>query len=455
MNTLYPFKFLVGSTLLLLSAIGSAYAGPQIQHWTTENGTRVYFVENHALPMIDLRIDFAAGTVYDPAGKNGVAGATRGLLDTGTKDLDEQQIAERIADIGARFGGGVDDDRSGFTVRTLSNPAERDAAVALAARLLAYPTFPAEIVERERNRSLAALRESLTRPGVLAGRRFNSAIYGDHPYGRNNEIDALKTITREDLLAFHRRYYTANNASLTIVGDLKRSEAEKIALELTRNLPDGSAPASLTQPLQPAKLTEHIAHPSAQAHMLAGMPGLSREDPDYYPLLVGNYVLGGGGFVSRLTKEIREKRGFAYSVYSYFAPRKVAGPFTISLQTRGSQVDDAVRVVREVLAQFIAEGPNDEELAAARDNLINGFGLRLDSNSKILDHVAIIGFYQLPLDWLDSYTTHIAAVTAGQVRDAFQRRIQPEHLVVITAGGDSDRASPRKEGVSQAAESVN
>ncbi len=439
MKTFRTLKSLLGSTLLIAASLGYAHAGPHIQHWNTANGTRVYFVESNALPLIDLRIDFTAGSAYDPADKAGLAGMTRGLLDTGASGLSEQQIAEQIADSGARFGGGTDNDRSGFTVRTLSSSAERDTAIALAARLLAHPTFPPEILERERARSIAALREAMTRPGFLAEQRFNSAIYGSHPYGSDADIASLTAISRDDLLSFHQRFYTAGNATVTIVGDVSRSDAEAIALALTRELPAGSPPPALPQPVQPQQRVEHISNPSAQTHILAGMPGMSREDPDYYPLLVGNYILGGGGFVSRLTSEIREKRGFAYSVYSYFAPYRVAGPFQISLQTRGDQADEAVKVMRQVLAEFVAAGPTAEELKAARDNLINGFGLRLDANSKILDYVAMIGFYGLPLDWLDTYTQHVAAVTAAQIRDAFSRRVRPEHLVVITAGGDNSQ----------------
>ena len=169
---------------------------------------------------------------------------------------------------------------------------------------------------------------------------------------------------------------------------------------------------------------------------------MAREDADYFPLLVGNYVLGGGGFVSRLTKEVREKRGFAYSIYSYFAPQQVAGPFQIGLQTRGSQTEEALAVVRDTLVGFITEGPTAAELQAAKDNLINGFGLRLDSNAKILDYVAMIGFYRLPLDWLDSYPRQVAAVSVEQVRDAFARRIRGEQLVTVIAGGDGDHAAP-------------
>lgn len=425
---------------VVVAAAGSAGAAPEIEHWQAETGARVYFVESRALPLVDIRIDFAAGSAYDPQGREGLAAMTRALLDTGTEGLNEQEISEAIADTGAQLGGSTDRDQTGLTVRTLSSEGERNAAVALATRLLARPTFPEEAFERERTRSIAGLREALTRPATLAARSFNAAIYGTHPYGANTTVESLERISRDDLFAFHRDHYVAANATVTIVGDMGRDDAVRIAEELTQGLPAGQSPAPLMQPDMPSRSIERIAHPSAQAHVLVGMPGLSREDPDYYPLLVGNYILGGGGFVSRLTREVRERRGYAYSVYSYFHPHRVAGPFQIGLQTRGSQTDEALAVVESVLSDFIAAGPTAEELKAAQDNIINGFGLRLDSNSKILDHIAMIGFYGLPLDWLETYPRHIKSVTAQAVRDAFARRIRPENLAIVIAGGDGDGA---------------
>lgn len=432
------FSAMFATTLAATST--TTLAGPRIEHWTLESGTHVYFVESRSLPLLDVQIDFAVGSAHEPPDKAGLAALTRSLLDIGTEGMNEQEISEAIADTGAQLGGGIDNDRSSLSVRTLSSAAERDAAIALAARLIAAPTFPTEAVERERGRSMAGLREALTRPATLASQRFNSAIYGDHPYSRTTTLESLQGISRADLVAFHRDHYSAGNATVTVVGDASRADADVIARALTRALPAGDPPLALQPPGLPTRSTERIPHPSAQAHIVIGMPVLSRSDPDYYPLLVGNYVLGGGGFVSRLTREVREQRGFAYSVHSSFQPMQVAGPFQIGLQTRGSQADAALTVVDEVLQGFIAEGPSEAELSAARNNFINGFGLRLDSNRKILEYVAMIGFYRLPLDWLDAYPGHVARVTAEQVRDAFARRVKPEHLVTVIAGGDGDSA---------------
>ncbi|MBR0568271.1 insulinase family protein [Azoarcus sp. L1K30] len=435
-STHLPPKFALAAGLFMLSI--AAHAGPHIEQWTASTGARVQFVESRALPLVDIQIDFTAGSAVEPGDKTGLAALTRGLLDAGAGTMDEQAISDRTADIGAQIGGSTDNDRSNLSIRSLSSATELDAAVDLAATLLSAPTFPQAVLDRERERAIAGLREALTKPDRLASRRFNEIVYSGHPYGRNTTADTLASITREDLVTFHRDYYAASHASVSIVGDIDRADAERIAVRLTSQLPQGVDLPHLTAPALPTAQTVHIPHPSAQAHILIGQPGMAREDADYFPLLVGNYLLGGGGFVSRLTREVREKRGFAYSVYSYFAPQKVAGPFEIGLQTRGSQSAEALKVVNDTLAAFIAEGPSMRELQAAKDNLVNGFGLRLDSNRKILDYVAMIGFYRLPLDWLDRYPQAVAAVTVDQVRDAFARRISPAHMVTVIAGGDGD-----------------
>ena len=192
----------------------------------------------------------------------------------------------------------------------------------------------------------------------------------------------------------------------------------------------------LPAPAPTTARTLRILHPSAQAHILVGQPGMAREDADYFPLLVGNYVLGGGGFVSRLTAEVREKRVLP-GVRSALSPQVAGLPDRPA--TRGSQAEEALAVVQGD-ARGLRRRPQRRGLQAAKDNLINGFGLRLDSNAKLLDYVSMIGFYRLPLDWLERYPQQVAAVDVAAVRAAWQRRIRPEQLVtVIAGGGDGDR----------------
>ena len=422
----------------LLASLTStlALAGVKIEHWTAPSGAKVYFVETRVLPILDVQIDFSAGGAYVPAAKAGLAGLTQGLLEAGAADLDEEQIAGRLVDIGARLGGGADSDRASVSLRTLTAAKERDAALGLMRAVLSAPTFPQSVLEREKGRTIASIREAETRPDAIAGKRFAAAIYPDHSYGASPSVDSVGTITREDLVAFHRQHYGAQGAIVSIIGDVSRAEAEAIAQRLTEALPAGGGNLVPPAVKKPLRGTIKIAHPAAQSHIHIGLPAIRRSDPDYFPLLVGNYTLGGGGFVSRLMKEVREKRGYAYSVYSYFAPRKLEGPFEIGLQTKREQVPDALKVVDEVLTDYIAKGPTPKELAAAKKNMVDGLALRMDSNAKLLGYLSAIGFYGLPLTYLDDFPAKVKAVTAEQVKAAFARHVKAENLVTVIVAAD-------------------
>jgi zinc protease len=424
------------SVLCLCLAAQTAGAGPKIDQWLATSGARIFFVENHSLPILDVQVDFAAGTAYDPPGKAGLAGLTQGLLDMGVQAMDETQIANRLADLGALLSGGVDMDRASVSLRTLSSDDKRIPALDVLRSVLSSPQFPAEVLAREKARTVAALKEALTRPDAIASKAFWAAMYPTHPYGRQAAPESVNALQRADLEAFYRSHYTAPRAVVTIVGDLSRAQAEALAEQLTSGMPTGSGVAAPAAAQLPATAEQHIAHPAAQAHVLIGMPALKRGDPDFFPLVVGNYTLGGGGFVSRLMKEVRDKRGFAYSVHSYFLPLAQSGPFQIGLQTKKAQAKDALKVTREVLAGFLAAAPSATELQAAKQNLVGSFPLRLDSNRKILDNVAVIGFYGLPLDYLDRYTENVEKVTAAEIKAAFDRHVKPENMVTIVVAGE-------------------
>ncbi len=434
MNAKNFLRWMTAACVVLVSQW--AAAGPKIEHWTAPSGARVFFVENHALPMLDVQVDFAAGASRDPEAKSGLASLTHALLDMGVEGMDENRIASRLADVGAQISGGVDKDRASISLRTLSMSDKRETALDIFRSVLTAPKFPADVFEREKARKVAALRESLTRPDTIASRAFWSASYPAHAYGRSATPESLEAIRRDDLEAFYRGNYSASGAVVTIVGDLTRSEAEAVARRLTAGLPGGIVPPSAEAPRLPVGGEQRIPHPAAQAHVLIGMPALKRGDPDFFALQVGNYTLGGGGFVSRLMREVREKRGFAYSVYSYFMPMVHAGPFQIGLQTKKEQAGQALQVARDVLAAFLAEGPSEAELQAAKQNIAGSFPLRLDSNRKILDNVAVIAFYGLPLDYLDRYVENVEKVTAADVRAAFSRHVTPENLVTVVVGSE-------------------
>ncbi len=417
----------------------SLSASLSIEFWQTSSGTRVYFVENHTLPMLDISVEFAAGSSMDTKEKSGAASLTQHLLSLGAGGLSEDDIANALADVGAQLGGHFDADRAGLTLRTLSNDRERKQALDIFSRILQRPEFSDNILSREKTRIIASIKESSTKPGYIADRALMNMLYGDHPYAMNDsgEIETIETLQRNDLVSFYQKHYVAHNTVIAIIGDIDKQEAVRIADFLTQNLPKRSEKnksTSIPPVKNPQDGIERITHPATQSHILLAYPGLSRIDPDYFPLLVGNYILGGGGFVSRLMEEIRQQRGLAYSVQSFFAPLKEKGPFKIGLQTRKDQSEEALTLTQSVLRDFIASGPTEQELLSAKQNIIGGFPLRLDSNKKILGYLAMMGFYHLPLTYLDDYLKAVEAVTVAQIKDAFQRRIDPDNIVAVIVG---------------------
>ncbi|MEO8442490.1 MAG: pitrilysin family protein, partial [Betaproteobacteria bacterium] len=330
---------------LLCLAAAPAWALLPIQHWQTSHGARVYFVEARNLPMLDVSVNFPAGFAYDTREKSGAAAMTQNLLSLGAGGLTEDEIARRMADVGAQFGGRVDSDRAGVTLRTLSNIEERRQALDVFARLLQQPEFPAAVLEREKKRLIEAIKEADTKPETLLSRGFYELAYGSHPYGLRGSGEAVTVarLGRDDLVEFYRRYYTADQAVVAIIGDVARADAEAIAEQLTGGLPRSTAaPVIPPVPSLARAETRVIPHPASQSHVMLGMPGIKRGDPDYFPLFVGNYILGGGSFSSRIMDEVRSKRGLAYSAYSYFAPMQERGPFVIGLQTRKDQAGEAL-----------------------------------------------------------------------------------------------------------------
>ena len=424
--------------ILFIVVFSSAVcAGPQIQHWTTANGARVYFVPAPELPMVDLTIVFDAGAARD-ADAPGVALLTNGLLAEGAGGLDADQLAERFESLGAEFSNDAERDMATLSLRTLSETAFLDPALDTLTTILTRPDFPAAAFAREQSRLLLGIQQRKQDPGALASEAFYKAVYGEHPYHTlpDGTEDSVKALTPAKLKAFYERYYVAGNAVLAIVGDLDRASAEKLAQRVMGKLPAGSPAPNLpdVQDLSHATMVR-IEHPSAQTHILMGQPGMSRGDVDYFPLYVGNHMLGGSGLVSRLADEIREKRGLAYSTYSYFMPMRKKGPYTIGAQTRNDAAQESLTLLHDTVATFVKDGPTAQELESSKKNITGGFPLRISSNKKIVGYIAMIGFYDLPLDYLDTFNSKVEAVTLAGIKDAFQRRIHPDKMVTVLVGG--------------------
>jgi zinc protease len=284
---------------------------------------------------------------------------------------------------------------------------------------------------------LAGLRRLEQSPGKVAKRRFFQEVFGNHPYGIHGggTRESLAGFSPDDVRAFHRRYYVAANAVVAIVGDLNRKQAEALAERLTAQLQPGEHAPKLPAVAALEKAKEiRRPFPSSQSHVFIGQPGMQRGDPDYFTLYVGNHILGGSGLVSLLAEEVREKRGLSYSVYSYFSPMRVSGPFIMGAQTQNAKSQETLQVMRDTLNRFIEQGPSADELDAAKNNITGGFPLRIASNGKIVEYLGMIGFYDLPLDHLDTFVDKVNRVTEEQIKDAFRRRVHPDRLVTVVVG---------------------
>jgi zinc protease len=430
-------SFVIIVVVFLSLAPSWAGAIAEIQHWTTENGARVYFYPTRQLPMVDVQVVFDAGSARDE-NSPGLAQLTNALLDSGTAELSADAVAERLDGLGALLDGGALRDMAWISLRSLSEPRYLQPVVDMAAQILAKPAFPEQALNRERNRMMAQLQSLAQSPDAVAERAFYETLYDNHPYASPPEgtETSLNAMTRNQVQVFYANYYVASNAVVAIVGDLDRIAAEQLADRLVGGLSMGEPAPSLPEvtPLNESKVIR-VSHPSSQSHVYMGQVGMQRGDADYYSLYLGNHILGGDGLVSMLAQEIRGKQGLSYSVYSYFSPMRQKGPFLMGLQTRSDQTEQAIKLLHATLQEFVSDGPSANLLKAAQQNITGGFALRIDSNSKLVQYLATIGFYRLPLDYLQTFSTKIEALSLEQVADALQRRIQPNQLLTVIVGG--------------------
>ena len=406
------------------------------QTWETANGSRVIFYPAPEVPMLDVSIAFAAGSAYDGQ-KWGLSALTTRLLDQGNAGLDAGAVADKFAEIGAQYGGASSQDMMAIKLRTLTRPDALKQATAMFALLINHPDFPVDAFLREKNQQLMSIRQDLDVPDTIAQNTFYQALYGSHPYAHaiNGSEGSVNALRIEDVRHFYRQYVVSRNAVIVLVGAIDSSLAHQIADKLTHDLPQGRPAASipLAKPLA-GELTIEVPHPASQTVVCLGLLGITHQNKQYFPLQVGNYILGGGSLVSRLAKELREKRGLTYGVNSQFAPMPGNGPFMIAFSTKNNQTKSALDVTREALASFIQSGPTEEELTAAKQYLTGSFPLSLSSNRSMADMLLKIAFYRLPKDFLSTYIAHINAVQRTDIQQAFQHQINPKAFLQVTVG---------------------
>ena len=422
-------------TLKEMDTKAPAHRALNIQSWKTSAGTRVLFVEAHELPMFDLRLTFAAGSSQD--GKvPGLGLMTNAMLNEGVAGKDVEAIAQGFEGLGANFSNGAYRDMAVASLRSLSAPSKRKPALELFSEVVGKPSFPADSVERIKNQLLAGFEYQKLNPSHLGNLELFGKLYGEHPYAHSSEGDAqsIPGITIEQMRDFHKRAYASGNAVLALVGDLSRQEAEAIAEQVSSALPAGPALPAIAEPGEPAATTSHIEFPSKQTHLMLAELGIDRNDPDYTALTMGNQILGGGSFGTRLMSEVREKRGLTYGVYSGFSAMQARGPFMINLQTRAELSDGTLKLVQEILRDYLKTGPTQQELDDAKRELAGSFPLSNASNASIVGQLGAIGFYGLPLTFLEDFMRESQALTVDQVKAALNKHLNADKMVVVTVG---------------------
>jgi len=426
--------------LVILVCISfSVAATPKIQTWQTENGAKVLFVPATEIPMLDVKIVFDAGSARDD-GLSGLALLTNGLLAEGAAGKSSQQVAEAFESVGAQVSYDASKDMAIVGVRSLTETRYLDPAIRTLAEMLTQPDFPEDAYKRELNRMKVAVKARQQSPSALAGEAFNKAVFGDHPYAfpSDGTEESLENMTLEAVRGFYKQYYVARNATVAIVGNVERWQAEEIVKAILSGLPAGEKAVALPEvkPLQKAEKIV-IDYPSTQTHIFVGQSGIKRGDDDYFTLYVANHPFGGSGFASRLVEVIREDNGLAYSVYSYFVPLRETGLFAMGMQTKTEQTGQALELLDQELRKYVAEGPEKDELAESISNITGSFPLKIDSNSKLLGYLAMIGFYELSIDYLDHFIDNIKAVDVDSINEALKRRIHPDKMVTVVVGKQS------------------
>lgn len=442
-------RILRSFVLLVATSIASsvAFAGPKIENWTLDTGLRVFYVGIDDLPMLDINVTFDAGSARDGK-QSGLANMTMAMLDKGAAGMNADQLAEAFESVGANFYSDASRDNANIGLRTITLEKPFNTAIGNWLSVIAKPEFPEADFERLQKQMIVGFEAAKQNPGRIAGEVFYKNLYGDHPYAMpvNGTETSVAALSTDDLKAFYQRYMVEENAMVSIVGAVTREQAEALAKRVADVLPQGEKPDPIppVKPLTESK-TVHIPFPSSQAHIMIGQPGNKRGDPDYFKLYLGNHPFGGGGFTSRLMKEIRVKRGLSYSVYSYFSVSREFGPFLMGLQTKVAQIDEAKQALDDLLNQYLETGPTEEEIEEAKLNITGGFPMNIAGNSNIANYVDMIGFYGLPLNYLDKFTDEINQLTRDEVADALKRRIDPKAMLTVIVGGEKTDEQSTKE----------
>ena len=422
--------------ILFLLLVTNAQAKLDIQYWTTPEGAKVFFAQTKGLPILDVALNFDAAASRD-GDQFGLASLTNGLLGTATQYHNEEQIINAFESVGAQFSTSSLKDMSIVSLRTLTRQPILKKSLDTFTEVITQPSFEQKYLTRERRQTLRSIEASKQSPASIASLAFDKAVFANHPYAhpKIGTEKSIKQISLQDLKQHYDKFYVAKNLTIALVGDITKVKAKQIARQISHGLNVGKK-AKNNPVITALKSSQkiHIEFPSKQTHLLIGQSGVNRSHPDYYPLYLGNHIFGGSGLTSILSDEIREKKGLAYSAYSYFTKMKSNGFFMMRMQTKNDQALEAKNIALQTLKNFRNNAIDTQKLQDGKDNIIGGFALETASNANILTYLSIIGFYDLPLDYLSGFTDKIKDISAQDIQNAYERLVDMDKLIILSVG---------------------
>jgi zinc protease len=418
--------------LLLVLTANSLQAMPPVQRTVLPNGLVLIVCEEHSLPFVTFQLLIDSGSWKDPSGEEGLSHLTaRGLL-LGTSKRKVTAIHEELDFMGASLSSSSGRDYATLSLQVLKKDLHKGWDLFM--EVLTQPTFPEEEIQREVEKTLAAIQSAEDQPDEVAEKEFQKTLFLNSPYGHPVEgtKESLPRMTREAINRFYRSYYHPNNAILTIVGDISADEVKKRLLPSLAKWPMAGIPKISFQPsFAKEQKAVKIDRGITQANIIIGHAGVSRDNPDYYALTIMNYILGGGGFSSRLTEEIRNKRGLAYSVASFFDPGKYPGSFQIALQTKNSSAREAIALSLQGVERIRKELVSEKELEGAKKYLIGSFPMRLNTQAKLTNFLTQVEYYGLGLDYPEKYPSLIRSITREEVLRVTKKYLHPKNNILV------------------------
>ncbi len=428
-------SFTLGALILILWLAlprPEALSLPPVQRMVLPNGLVVLVCEEPSLPVVTLRLLTDAGSRRDPSGKEGIAQLTARSLLLGTSKRSAVTINEELDFMGASLLSGVDRDYAGLTLRVLKKDLSRGFDLFM--DVLTQPTFPEEEIRREVEKTLAAIQASEDQPDDVAERAFTKALFSTGPYGHPVEglKETVQGMTRDDLTRFYRAFYRPTDSIFVVVGDVKTEEVKARLLPFLSAWPKVEVPGMPSPPpFEKGPKQVKIDRSITQANIILGHGGVARGNPDYYALTVMSYILGGGGLTSRLMEEIRNERGLAYSVYSFFDPGRDQGSFQIVLQTKNGSAREAISLSLEEMEKIRKEPVLEKELEGAKKYLVGSFPMRFDTQGKLSQFLSQVEFYGLGLDYPEKYPFLIQSVTREEVLRVARTYLHPDQTILV------------------------